>query len=41
MDEGSRRPAAGGSTPAAGTPMGTSPEFRMAVILQGRGAQVA
>jgi hypothetical protein len=41
MDTGPRRPAAGLPSSAAGTPMGTSSEFRTAVILQGQGAEVA
>jgi hypothetical protein len=41
MDEGPRRPAARPPSFAAGTPMGTSSEFRTAVIPQGRGAKVA
>jgi hypothetical protein len=41
MDKGPRCPAAGLPSPAAGTPMGTSNEFRTAVILTGRGADVA
>jgi hypothetical protein len=41
MDNGPRRPAAGLPSSAAGTPMGTSSEFRTAVILQGRGAELA
>jgi hypothetical protein len=39
MDKGPRRPAAALPSSAAGTPMGTSKEFRTAVIL--RGAEVA
>jgi hypothetical protein len=40
MDEGPRCPAARRPSSAAGTPMGTSSEFRAAVIPQGRGAKV-
>jgi len=41
MDREPRRPAAGLPSSVAGTPVGTSSEFRTVVILQGRGAEVA
>jgi hypothetical protein len=41
MDRGPRRPAARLPSSAAGTPMGTSNEFRTAVILTGSRAEVA
>jgi hypothetical protein len=41
MDKGPRCPAAGLPGSAAGTPLGTSNEFRTAVILTVRGAPVA
>jgi hypothetical protein len=41
MDKGPRCPAAGLPSSAAGTPMGTSNEFRTAVIFRGRGIAVA
>jgi hypothetical protein len=41
VDKEPRRPAAGLASSAAGTPMGTSNEFRTAVILAGSRAEVA